>query len=108
MDIFIHLCSSVIKTKISRYFRNSFGRAKWVPDTQQGCEKLLLVILDISHPFWVTGTHLTPPKVSLKYLALLVLNSGTKVDEYIHFSRNDFLVFTSVFHYLGGASSNVA
>ena len=91
MDIFIHLCSSVIKTKRLRYFRKNFGRAKWVPDTQQGCEKLLLVILDISHPFWVTGTHLTPPKVSLKYLALLVLNSETKMDEYIHFSGEIFV-----------------
>ena len=36
MDIFSYLCSSVIKTKRVVYFKNTFGGAKWAPDTQKG------------------------------------------------------------------------
>ena len=36
MDIFSQPCSSVIKTKRVGYFKNTFGGAKWAPDTQKG------------------------------------------------------------------------
>ena len=56
------------------------------PGYSKGCEKLLLVVLDISYHFWVTGTHLTPPKVFLKHPTLLVLI--TEEQRWLNISRN--------------------
>ena len=62
LDFFLNFLSSVTLTKSIQYFWNSFGRTKGLPGTQKGDEKLILVFLSISHPFWVSWSPLARPK----------------------------------------------
>ena len=62
MNIFSHLCSSVIKTKRVGCFKNTFGGVKWVPVTQKWCEMSKTTKSSFSHPF-ESGVILSPPRV---------------------------------------------
>ena len=64
--------SSVTLTKSMKYIWNSFGQTKGLPGTQEGGEKLILALLSISHPFWVSWSPLARPKTFQKYCLLLV------------------------------------
>ena len=106
MDIFNHLCSSVIKTKRVGYLKNTLGGVKWVSVTQKWYEMSKTANSSFSHPFEYLGPFSPTKSVSKVPFPLSFDNRGTEV-EYIHFSGNDFLVFSSDFVTLKGGSVGV-